>query len=200
MRPQSSAHVGGKRQNPRSLERGFPCRAPSGIRTPDPLIKVFSHPSSSPPCNWPCAYPSRASSTRTGGAEDTLMTSTKRSRAGRVEEPLSPPTSRRPHALRSFVITDHDGGEADRIAELQRLPEPSSVAQNRYTVAGHGVVGEPFSRGRSCAAAIIAENSVGPLKTPRKSSLPFRLPAAPAKVHQDGTHQLWLGLHGLADI
>lgn len=38
-----------------------------------------------------------------------------------------------PHVLRSFIITDHDGGEADRIAELKRLPEPSSIAQNPYT-------------------------------------------------------------------
>lgn len=113
---------------------------------------------------------------------------------------LSPYIEENPHVFRSFIITDHDGGEADRIAELQRLPEPSSIAQNPYTAAGHDVVGELFSRGRSRAAAIIAEKSVGPLKTTRRSPLPFRLPAVTAKLHQDGTHHLWLGLHELAGI
>jgi len=42
-----------------------------------------------------------------------------------------------PHALRSLIITDHDGVEADRIAELKGLPEPSYVAQNPFTGAGH---------------------------------------------------------------
>lgn len=42
-----------------------------------------------------------------------------------------------PHALRSLIITDHDGVDADRVAELKGLPAPSYVAQNPYTGAGH---------------------------------------------------------------
>lgn len=42
-----------------------------------------------------------------------------------------------PTALRSLVITDHDGGRADEIAGLLGLPEPSYIALNPDTRGGH---------------------------------------------------------------
>jgi len=42
-----------------------------------------------------------------------------------------------PAVLRSLVVTDHDGGDADLQAELAGLPAPSYVALNPATRAGH---------------------------------------------------------------
>lgn len=42
-----------------------------------------------------------------------------------------------PKALRSLVITDHDGGRADEIVGLLDLPTPSYVALNPHTKDGH---------------------------------------------------------------
>jgi hypothetical protein len=42
-----------------------------------------------------------------------------------------------PLALRSLVIIDHDGSDADLIAGLLGLPQPSYIAMNPYTRAGH---------------------------------------------------------------
>lgn len=42
-----------------------------------------------------------------------------------------------PLALRSLVITDHDGSDADIIADLVGLPQPSYIAMNPLTCAGH---------------------------------------------------------------
>ena len=105
-----------------------------------------------------------------------------------------------PHVFRSFIITDHDEVEGDRIAELKGVPEPSSIAQNPYTAAEHDVMGELFSRGRSCAAAIIAEESVATSQKTKKIITSIPPARSAAKMHQDGTHHLWLGLHELADI
>lgn len=113
---------------------------------------------------------------------------------------LSPYIKETPHVFRSFIITDHDEVEGDRIAELKGLPEPSSIAQNPYTAAEHDVMGELFSRGRSCAAAIIAEESVATSQKTKKIITSIPPARSAAKMHQDGTHHLWLGLHELADI
>ncbi|MGW1743744.1 replication initiation protein [Nocardia sp. NPDC001965] len=42
-----------------------------------------------------------------------------------------------PLAMRSLVITDHDGGRADEIAGLCGLPVPSYIALNPATKSGH---------------------------------------------------------------
>lgn len=42
-----------------------------------------------------------------------------------------------PHAIRSLIVTDHDGADADLIAALKGLPAPSYVAMNPRTRAGH---------------------------------------------------------------
>lgn len=42
-----------------------------------------------------------------------------------------------PLVMRSLVVTDHDGADADLIADLAGLPAPSYVALNPYTHAGH---------------------------------------------------------------
>ena len=42
-----------------------------------------------------------------------------------------------PTALQSLVIVDHDGADAEHIAELVGLPQPSYVAMNPLTNAGH---------------------------------------------------------------
>ncbi|WP_098454941.1 replication initiation protein [Sanguibacter antarcticus] len=42
-----------------------------------------------------------------------------------------------PLVMRSLVITDHDGSDADHIVGLTGLPEPSYVALNPRTRAGH---------------------------------------------------------------
>lgn len=42
-----------------------------------------------------------------------------------------------PLAMQSLIVTDHDGADADFIADLAGLPQPSWVAMNRYTRSGH---------------------------------------------------------------
>jgi hypothetical protein len=42
-----------------------------------------------------------------------------------------------PLAVRSLIVTDHDGADADLIAALAGLPEPSYIALNARTRAGH---------------------------------------------------------------
>lgn len=42
-----------------------------------------------------------------------------------------------PLVMKSLVVTDHDGGDADHIAALAGLPQPSYVAMNPHTRAGH---------------------------------------------------------------
>ncbi|GAA4971724.1 replication initiation protein [Kineococcus glutinatus] len=42
-----------------------------------------------------------------------------------------------PSVLRSLVVTDHDGADADVMAALAGLPTPSYVAMNPHTRAGH---------------------------------------------------------------
>jgi len=42
-----------------------------------------------------------------------------------------------PLVMRSLVVTDHDGSEADLVADLAGLPAPSYVAMNPHTRAGH---------------------------------------------------------------
>lgn len=42
-----------------------------------------------------------------------------------------------PSAVRSLIVTDHDGADADLIAALKGLPTPSYVAMNPHTRAGH---------------------------------------------------------------
>jgi len=44
-----------------------------------------------------------------------------------------------PLALQSLVVVDRDASDADQIADLLGLPEPSWVALNPYTTAGHVV-------------------------------------------------------------
>ena len=44
-----------------------------------------------------------------------------------------------PLCLRSLVVVDRDASDADQIADLLGLPEPSWVALNPYTTAGHVV-------------------------------------------------------------
>lgn len=42
-----------------------------------------------------------------------------------------------PLAMQSLIVTDHDGADADYIADLAGLPQPSWVAMNRCTRSGH---------------------------------------------------------------
>lgn len=42
-----------------------------------------------------------------------------------------------PLVIRSLVVTDHDGADADQIAGLAGLPAPSYVAMNPHTRSGH---------------------------------------------------------------
>lgn len=42
-----------------------------------------------------------------------------------------------PKALRSLIITDHDGGRADEIVSICGLPQPSYIALNPHTRDGH---------------------------------------------------------------
>lgn len=42
-----------------------------------------------------------------------------------------------PLAMQSLIVTDHDGADADFIADLTGLPQPSWVAMNQYTRSGH---------------------------------------------------------------
>lgn len=42
-----------------------------------------------------------------------------------------------PLAMQSLIVTDHDGADADFIADLAGLPQPSWVAMNRHTRSGH---------------------------------------------------------------
>ena len=42
-----------------------------------------------------------------------------------------------PLAMQSLIVTDHDGADADYIADLAGLPQPSWVAMNRHTRSGH---------------------------------------------------------------
>lgn len=46
-----------------------------------------------------------------------------------------------PLVMRSLIITDRDASDADHAAELAGLPEPSYVALNPHTQAGHIVYG-----------------------------------------------------------
>lgn len=39
--------------------------------------------------------------------------------------------------MQSLIVTDHDGADADFIADLTGLPQPSWVAMNQYTRSGH---------------------------------------------------------------
>lgn len=42
-----------------------------------------------------------------------------------------------PLAMQSLIVTDHDGADADYIADLVGLPQPSWVAMNPHTRSGH---------------------------------------------------------------
>ena len=42
-----------------------------------------------------------------------------------------------PLCLQSIVVTDHDGSEADQVADLVGLPQPSWVTLNPHTRSGH---------------------------------------------------------------
>lgn len=42
-----------------------------------------------------------------------------------------------PLAMHSLIVTDHDGADADYIADLVGLPQPSWVAMNPHTRSGH---------------------------------------------------------------
>lgn len=42
-----------------------------------------------------------------------------------------------PLAIRSLVITDHDAGDAEHMADLAGLPAPSYVVENPWTRSGH---------------------------------------------------------------
>lgn len=42
-----------------------------------------------------------------------------------------------PLAMQSLIVTDHDGADADYIADLAGLPQPSWVAMNPHTRSGH---------------------------------------------------------------
>ena len=42
-----------------------------------------------------------------------------------------------PLCLQSIVVTDHDGSEADQVADLAGLPQPSWVTLNPHTRSGH---------------------------------------------------------------
>lgn len=42
-----------------------------------------------------------------------------------------------PIAMQSLIVTDHDGADADFIADLAGLPQPSWVAMNPHTRSGH---------------------------------------------------------------
>lgn len=42
-----------------------------------------------------------------------------------------------PLAMQSLIVTDHDGADADFIADLVGLPQPSWVAMNPHTRSGH---------------------------------------------------------------
>lgn len=42
-----------------------------------------------------------------------------------------------PLAMQSLIVTDHDGADADFIADLAGLPQPSWVAMNPHTRSGH---------------------------------------------------------------
>ena len=42
-----------------------------------------------------------------------------------------------PLAVQSLIVTDHDGSDADQIADLKGLPEPSYIALNPFTRSGH---------------------------------------------------------------
>lgn len=42
-----------------------------------------------------------------------------------------------PLAMQSLIVTDHDGADADFIADLAGLPQPSWVAMNGHTRSGH---------------------------------------------------------------
>lgn len=42
-----------------------------------------------------------------------------------------------PLAMQSLIVTDHDGSDADFIADLAGLPQPSWVAMNPHTRSGH---------------------------------------------------------------
>lgn len=42
-----------------------------------------------------------------------------------------------PFAMQSLIVTDHDGADADFIADLVGLPQPSWVAMNPHTRSGH---------------------------------------------------------------
>lgn len=42
-----------------------------------------------------------------------------------------------PIAMQSLIVTDHDGADADFIADLVGLPQPSWVAMNPHTRSGH---------------------------------------------------------------
>lgn len=61
-----------------------------------------------------------------------------------------------PTFMQSLIITDHDGGSADEFPGILDLPQPSWVALNPHTRAGHIVYALARSRQQHTRVAVKA--------------------------------------------